>query len=1174
MNKLKHFQNVLFVIMRITAMQLLIMVIITNFVAASALKGQAILNRTISIEANNESIKSILNEIESQASVNFTYQAKLFKHYDKISLSVKNETLDNVLATIFNSDIEFVAMDSEAEIVIRQREVVAAVTTNTEVKIAFAVSGKVKDENGQPLPGVNVIEKGTTNGTATDADGKYSISVPNGNAILVFTFIGYTAQEAAVNNREVIDISMDADIQALGEVVVVGYGTQERKDISSAIGSVKGSELTTMAVTGADQAMQGKLAGVNVTSNDGTPGGSTKVTIRGIGSLNNTNPLYVIDGVMSRQGLTNIAANDIESIDVLKDASAAAIYGLQGANGVVIVTTKRGKGGKPRLTFDMYTGQSKVSREIDLLSPRQYAEWNNESTNLTNAWRTSTGRTDLIPLNPDWAKPDTISSGTDWQKEVFRTAKMEDYQIGFSGGNDKTNYSVSFGYRNQQGVIPRSEYKRYNTRINVDHRATDFLKVGASLSYTHNRTRGVDTNNLGGGVVQYTMLYSPLLPVFQPGYPGQYSTIPSESQDPNNKYWYAYVPNPFSVFDYTDQKNDANNLYASVYGEVKLPFGITYKSQIGLYTYDGASYSWTRKVETPWDPAGNNRGRSSNGVGVGGWNGHGYNWDNTLNYVKQIGDHSINVTAGMVAQLEYNYNGSYTSQTDFVSEAVPYLGYGDPTTTVVTPTSISEVSLFGILGRVVYGYKDKYLLTANVRRDQSSRFAKELNSAVFPSASVAWRISEEGFMKSISFISDLKIRAGWGKIGNQNGIPAYPTYNLLGSGNDYNINGTLVSGVAATGLGNSKVTWESTQSSNIGLDASVLSGALSFTADYYIKDNSQILLQLPIVATGGVGIYPTDVPGPAQNVGRIRNSGLELSATYRKQIADFNFSISGNGTWNKNEILDLGGSDFLLPPNTINQIGQYVSRFAVGHSIGAFYGYQVEGIYQNQSQVDADNAKALAADADRPYFQQQYTSPGDYKFKDVNGDGHINEDDRTFIGNPNPKFSYGFSLNASYKNFDFSAFFQGIAGVDMFNALAYRTEGSYFQPFNRTQRAYEERWTGEGTSNTFPRIIYDDPNANTRVSSRYIDNGAYMRLRNLQIGYSLPQTLISKLKMTKLRFYVAGQNLITITKYNGLDPETGVGQREGNPDSNYDLGIDRGQYPQPKTVMIGLNASF
>jgi TonB-linked SusC/RagA family outer membrane protein len=663
-----------------------------------------------------------------------------------------------------------------------------------------------------------------------------------------------------------------------------------------------------------------------------------------------------------------------------------------------------------------------------------------------------------------------------------------------------------------------------------------------------------------------------LLPVFQPGYPGRYSTIPSESIAPNNKFWYAFVPNPFSVFSYTDAKNDVTNLYASAYAEAKLPYGFSAKSQIGLYTYNGASYSWSKSAETPWDPTGANRGQAVNGIGVGNYKGYGYNWDNTMNFARKFGDHNINVTAGISAQLENNYNGSYVGQSNFINEAVPYLGYGAPSTTVVGPTSISEVTLYGVLGRLIYGYKDKYLITANVRRDQSSRFSEELRTAVFPSASIAWRVSEEKFAKSISFISDLKLRAGWGKIGNQNGIPAYPTYNLLGSGQDYSLNNVLVSGVATTGLGNKSIAWESTVSTNIGVDFTVLNKSLTFTADYYIKDNSQILLQLPIVATGGVGIYPTSVPGPAQNVGRIRNSGFELTATYTKKLGEFDFSVSGNGTWNKNEILDLGGSKYLLPPNIINQLGNFVSRFAVGHSIGEFYGFKTEGIFQNQTEVDAANAKAKVAGKD--YFQEKFTAPGDYKFKDVNNDGFINNEDRTFIGNPNPSFSYGLTLNGAYKGFDFTAFFQGVANVDVFNALAYRTEASYFQPFNRTKRAFEERWTGQGTSNTYPRIIYDDPNNNTRISSRYIESGSYMRMRNIQLGYSLPKSLIAKMKIENLRFYIAGQNLLTFTRYRGLDPEMGVGQSEGNSDTNYDLGIDRGMYPQPKTVMLGLNLTF
>ena len=1179
MKKFRQCNATLIRIMRVTITQIMLAITFFGITRASNVDGQTLLDKKITISVESTEIGNVLNQIEKLVSVKFSFLPKQIQSGRKVSLNLSNQRLEDVLQLIFKPTKVKIEVVGNSQIILSKEN---SLTNNLidsknveavkESEIPANISGIVSDiESNLPLSGVSIKVKGKVTGTTTDGNGKFTISA-DPKDVLIFSSIGYSAIEVTVGNRTVIKVALSSDIQTLNEVVVVGYGTQSRKDVSSAIGSIKGTEIKAMAVTGADQAIQGKLAGVSVTSNDGTPGGSTKVTIRGIGSLNNTNPLYVIDGVMSRQGLTNIVANDIESIDILKDASAAAIYGLQGANGVVIVTTKRGKKGKTRLTFDAYSGISTVGREIEMVSPQQYAEWNNESANLTNAFRTANGRTDLIPLNPAWANPASITTGTNWQREIFKTGKMNDYQMGISGADDKVNYAISLGYRNQQGLIPTSEYQRFNSRFNIDYKATSFLKVGVSLSYTGSRTRGVDNNNLGGGVVQYTMLYSPLLPVYQPGYPNSYSTIPSESLDPNNKYWYAFVPNPFSVFAYTNAKTDLTNLYASTYLELKLPYGFSARSQMGLYTYDAASYSWSKSAETPWDPKGSNRGQAVNGVGIGGYKGYGYNWDNTMNYLGQFGNHTVNVTAGISAQLENNYNGSFIRQTNFVSEAVPYLGYGDPLTTVTSPTSISEVTLFGVLGRIIYGYKNKYLFTANVRRDQSSRFSEELRTAVFPSASVAWRISEENFAKSLSFISDLKLRVGWGKIGNQNGIPAYPTYNLLGSGQDYNINGVLVSGVAPTGLGNKNISWESTVSTNIGLDFTILNKSLGFTADYYMKDNSQILLQLPIVATGGVGIYPTSVPGPAQNVGRIRNSGLELTATYAKKFGEFNFSISGNGTWNRNEILNLGGSDYLLPPNIINQLGNYVSRFAVGHSIGEFYGYQTDGIFQNQREISAANEKAQALGKD--YFQEKFTAPGDYKYKDVNNDGVINNDDRTFIGNPNPKFAYGITLNGSYKGFDLTAFFQGIGNVDVFNALAYRTEASYVQPFNRTKRAFEERWRGEGTSNIYPRIISDDPNNNSRISSRYIESGSYMRMRNVQLGYSLPKSLLAKLKVENMRFYVAGQNLLTFTKYRGLDPEMGVGQNEGNSDTNYDLGIDRGMYPQPRTVMIGLNLTF
>jgi TonB-linked SusC/RagA family outer membrane protein len=1139
-------------------------------------------------------LREVLQEIKNQYGVNFICKGDLLDNKTVNALTKKEKKLETVLKSILEPlGLNFSKMDNKIYLIfpkgtntiddgskhegtapegkLNEAHSNERFQTLAGTKVNQDVSGKVVDENDQPLVGVNILVKGTTIGTTSSSDGSFAISVPEGST-LVFSFIGYLVEEIVVGNRSIIQVQLMPDIQALQQVVVIGYGTQERKDVSSAIGSVKGADLKAMAVTGADQAMQGKIAGVNITSNDGTPGGSTKVTVRGIGSINNTEPLYVIDGVMSRQGLTNIVATDIESIDVLKDASATAIYGIQGANGVVIVTTKRGKGGSSKLTFDAYYGVSNLHRKLDLLSSEQFVAFSNEAIGNANSYRALTGNRAPIPLNPAWSNPQDFRNvpTTDWQKEVFRPAAMQDYQLGFSGGKDKTTYAASLGYRNQEGMITSTSFKRYNLRVNIDHKATDFLKLGTSLSNTFSTTHGVFNNNLGGGMVMYTLLQTPLLPVRQPGYEEYYAVNPSGVRVPNAEFYYPNAPNPLDYADRQTRKNTSSNFYGSLYGELTLPFDFSFRSQIGVYKYDGSVYNFTRRIKSPWDPAASSSG---NGGGNNNYLGYGYNWDNTLSYSKELGDHNISVTAGAVAQMEYN-EGFGITQSNFTSEEVPYIGYGDPTQVSIGSTRISKVTLFGLLGRVIYGYKNRYLFTANIRRDQSSRFAPDLNTGIFPSASVAWRVSEEDFMKLIPVLSDMKIRLGWGKIGSQNGIPAYPTYTLLGTGQDYVLGGNLVSGVATTSLGNAAITWEKTESKNIGLDLALFNNAFTFTADYYVKDNSDILLQLPIVATGGVGFYPTDVPGPAQNVGKIRNSGLELTATYSRSIKEFTFSVSGNGTFNKNEILSLGGPEYLLPPNQINQIGDYVSRFGVGQPIGSFYGYVIDGIFQTQAEVEAANRAAKESPLNRDYYQQQFTAPGDFKFRDINGDKVVDEKDRTYIGNPNPKFSYGFSLSGNFKGFDASLFFQGVQGVDVYNAMGFRLESPGGGNFNRTRRVYEGAWRGEGSTNEFPRLNYDDPNNNNRISTRWVENGSYLRLRNLQLGYSLPKTISQAVKMEKLRVYVAGQNVFTKTKYSGLDPEAGVGQSEGDPNTNYDLNIDRGLYPQPRTFMVGVNVTF
>ena len=1017
------------------------------------------------------------------------------------------------------------------------------------------VSGTVTDsETGEALPGVNVLAKGTSTGTVTDVEGNYRLTVADGVTTLVFSSIGYVSQEVEINERTTINLALLPNIQSLQEVVVVGYGTQAKKDITSSIASVSGEQLAKVPVARLDQALQGQIPGVVVTSNDGTPGGDVSIRVRGYGTAaagGDNAPLYVIDGVPTKQGINLLNPNDIESIDVLKDAAAASVYGVQASNGVVVITTKRGEAGKARFTFDTYQGISSAWRkDIPVMNPRQLAEFNNLLFAELNEGLTPDDDGYMAP-NPAYADPSSIpTEGTDWQDAIFRNARLQDYNLGFTGGSEGTRFALSVGYRNQEGIIINSDMKRYTFRGNIDHEATDYLKVGANFSYSQVERTGVNTNIGFDAITSLALTYPGLFPVREPD--GTYGLLPQV----NNNYW-GDAKNPVALAERADRIDVDNGITGSVYAEAELIKNLSVRSLFGFGRWFGDNRSFNLPVL--WTDSDYNL---PGGLNQSSYENTNWNWDNTLTYTKAFNNQSINIVVGTSAQ-SFGTEFIYTSQNGFLAKdpQYRYFGFGDPGT-FVAGSSQADRSLLSYFGRINYEFKDKYLAQVVVRRDGSSVFSEDNRWGTFPAASLGWRVSEEGFMQSIPYLDDMKLRASWGLSGNQFIGDYYPTYSRLTTGVNYVVGGQVLGGVRPSQLGNPNVSWENSQQFDIGMDASLFNSRVSLTLDYYKKTTTDMLLKVTLPAIGGAAAPP------AQNVGSLVNEGVEFALSYQsKPETDFVYSISLNGATLRNEITSLGDLEFVLPTNRIGYgIDDEVTRALVGSTVSSYYGYVFDGIYQNQEQIDSG-----------PTPDRTSVQPGDVRWKDISGpdgvpDGAITDDDRTTLGDAIPDFSYGLNLTANYKNLDFSAFFQGVSGVEIFS-VTYRASVDEAGGRNGLLDALNY-WSGEGTTNQFPRATINDAAGNARVSDRYVFDGDYLRLRNLQIGYSLPSRWLESIRMTRFRIYLGAQNLVTLTKYFNFDPEVGQNTNQGGSNQDLQLGIDQGVYPQPRTFIIGANITF
>ncbi|RRA98079.1 SusC/RagA family TonB-linked outer membrane protein [Larkinella rosea] len=1014
------------------------------------------------------------------------------------------------------------------------------------------VTGQVSDEIGQPLPGVTVLVKNPAtadrnNGTTTDAKGAYRLAVPAGSATLVVSYLGYTSQEIAINNRSVIDVQLAPDTKALNEVVVIGYGTQQKKDLTGAVASVTAKDIQRLPVSGLDQALQGQVPGLQISSTSGAPGGNTNILVRGIGSVSGGNePLFVVDGFpINNSGVGNplntINPGDIESIEILKDASATAIYGSRGSNGVVIVSTKRGKSGKAQITVDAYTGVQEPARLLKMMNSRQFAEFVIEGHN--NGWLDNGGPTAKITdpnsvrstsyrIPEEWQNLNNLPAiDTDWQKVIFRTAPIQNYQISAVGGNDKLRYSMSGGYFNQKGILISSGFQRYSARINLDGQLSPRLKVSMNLAPTYTATDNVPSTGHYGdfNVVAEALSMPPLIPVYNPdGTYGNTNALTNVGM--------GAIPNPVQTGNEYKSANSQFRVLGNLFGEYEIMSGLKLKVSVGT--------DFNYYTTNTFKPSTLSSSASVSPATASIVNTSDVNWlnENTINYRRTFGAHAIDALAGFTIQKSTTTETT-TRATNFADDLLQNINGGQITG---GGYSIGQWSLFSYLGRVNYAYNDRYLVTATIRADGSSRFGSANRWGTFPSFSVGWRLSEEPFLKDLKLFDDFKIRAGYGFSGN-NAIGNYRYLGLL-SATNYVLGNTQVPGLSQNSFTNNNLGWETSKQVDIGLDLAFFNGRLQFTGDYYNRRNTDMLLNKAIPSVTGY-------TSAWVNIGELENKGVELALSGKPLATrDFQWTSSFNITFNRNKVLRLGTDGEQL----FSDGGRGdVSITQVGQPIGSFYGHQVEGIFMTQEQLSS-------------HAKQTGAKLGDFMYKDIDGNGVISDADRTILGNPQARAFYGFNNTFTYKNWSLNILMNGVQGKDVFWAGAVFVRG-YHGVQNNLAEVIDNYYKspdqpGDGNS---PRIIRGALNNNLRYSSFFNFDGSYLRIRNVTLNYNLPSNLAKRIGMQGGRIYLTSNNLYTFTKYPGYDPEI-----SNSGDNMLASGIDYLGYPPARSYTLGLSLTF
>lgn len=1026
------------------------------------------------------------------------------------------------------------------------------------------VTGKVTSgTDGDPIPGVSVVQKGTTNGTITDVDGNYSLTLPEGETV-VFSFIGMETVEV-IADQTTINVTMNEAFTDLDEVVVVGYGVQKKSVVTAAISSVSAEDLESSKPSRIEDVLKGKVSGVQITQSSGQPGADSKVRIRGVGTINNSDPLYIVDGMAVGGGINYLNPTDIESVEVLKDAASAAVYGARAANGVILVTTKSGKSGDAKINYDFSYGWQNPWKKKSVLNAKEYMVIMNESLlNDGNA--------------PRYSQEEIASAGegTDWQDETFYyDAPVQNHQVSISGGNDKSTYFVSFGYFSQDGIVGgnygRSNYDRYSVRANntynvfsADRSFLNNLKVGVNAGYSRIVSSGIETNSEYGSVLGSAITFNPLVPVYATDPDQVLADHPTAVTDSEGRVYsvppsgFQEIANPVGMLDApTGSEDNSDKIVSSFWAELDVVEGLKFKSSYGvdLAFWGGDGYEFEHFLAT--------QGKELTRSHVYSNMHRGFTWqvENTLTYSKSINDrHNFTVLLGQSAQ-EYSMRELYGDDYDLLEnnpdKAVINYAVADRDDERVAGGTggFSVESLASYFGRIDYNFDEKYMIQGTVRRDGSSRFGPENKWAIFPSVSLGWNVTNEGFLDGRpDWFDYLKIRASWGQNGNERiGNFAYTSL-MDGNQNYYFGSGdfaTMQYGASPARIANPDLIWEESEQIDIGFDARFFNSAIVFGFDYFKKTTNGMLMDQPIPAYVGKG-------APLANAGDMENSGLEFELNHKGNFGDLNYNVGLNASYLQNKLIDMGNEsgEQIYEDAGAAGVGAYV-KGENGEVFPYFYGYRVDGIIQNAEEAAAYN---------QAYGQN--AQPGDVRFMDIAGaedggpDGKIDDADRTKIGKGMPDWTFGLNINADWKNFDLSMFFQGAYGNDIFD---YSIRGDV--PAMNRPSWILDRWTGEGTSNWLPRMTRENPNGNWRSSELYIKDGSYIRLKNIQLGYSLPSQILQTVAIERLRFFVSAENLLTLTDYDGFDPEIASGDYTT-------IGIDRGIYPQARTISVGANITF
>ncbi|QNL47839.1 TonB-dependent receptor [Olivibacter sp. SDN3] len=1095
--------NQLLFVMRITAFLL--------FVACMHLSATS-LSQTMSLHAEGQSLQQIFAEVKVQTGYLVIYSNRVIGNTKPVNIQVKDMPLEAFLTKVLQEQ-SLTYTVKEKNILIKRLQEDGQKSQGLITKQEIMFSGRVLDEQGLPIPAVSIaLKDGTQSLTSTDSEGYFKVNMPKVPVVVVFSSIGYVPAEREILGNDTLQITLRSSVADLNEVVVVGYGTQRRSDITGAIASVKMDDLNGVPIRSMDQALQGRVSGVMMSQTGGQPGAGNSIRIRGGNSITGSNePLYVIDGIpvyvsptdaTSLNPLNSISPTDIVSVQVLKDASATAIYGARGGNGVVLITTRRGKSGQTNISLNASTGFQKEIKRLDLLTAKEFELLANEAS--------------VSEGGPQLYDPALNPQTTDWQEALFRDgAPLHDYQLSASGGGEDNQYLLSLGYFNQQGIMESSDIERYSTRLNMDRNIGKRIKIGNNLTFSH-----VTTNRVNSASMFSMLTTPPDLPVFQRD--GSYTRYNQQGIGFNN---------PVGLMNDYKNFNRVFRGLGNVFASIELLEGLSFKTMWGLDANFMKNDSYMPQTVDAGALVGGEGTVSTNQTFI---------WinENTLNFNRQFGQHRVDALLGYTQQSS-RYEALGASATGFLNDNTSSndLGLGNPDQAVLPTSQTANWTILSWIARVNYGWSDKYLLTLTGRYDGSSRFGANNRWGLFPSVAVAWRLVEEDMVKNWNVFSDLKLRASYGTTGNQDGIGNYPALDLWGGAN-YVLGNQIVTGITPTQIANRNLRWESTASTDIGLEMGFLDNRITFTADVYYKKTRNLLLDVTVPATSGF------VEG-TKNIGSLENKGLELTLNAVPLQGEFSWDVGFNISWNRNKILSLGNADQIIPA------GVNTTLLKVGEPLGNFLGYISDGLFQSIEEV-AEGAQPNA-------------SPGDVRFIDFNGDGIINAADRRVMGNAQPNFYGGLNNRFAYKGFDLSFFLQFVYGNAIFNQNTITLED--LTGLRNQSRTVLNRWTPDNRDTEIPRATTVKPNND--AYDRYVEDGSYLRLKNVQLSYQIPLEKVTQQILKQLTLFANAQNLFTLTNYSGMDPET---NRYGS--NNVRQGYDSAAYPNVKTFTFGVRAGF